>query len=137
MTFKPASARMSLRPLSCQRMLAHFKEKGGKMADAVDQDFGKKIRALRHKSGLTQDGLAKRSTLSVDAVRRIEYGSFSPSLKTIRKLASGLNISLRRLFQIVDRGRRSLHDRVCDFLAGRTNAQVARAWRVIRAMFRE
>ncbi len=63
------------------------------MADAVDQIFGKKIRALRHKSGLTQDALAKRSTLSVDAVRRIEYGAFSPSLKTIRKLARGLNIS--------------------------------------------
>ncbi len=107
------------------------------MADAVDQIFGKKIRALRHKSGLTQDALAKRSTLSVDAVRRIEYGAFSPSLKTIRKLARGLNISLRRLFQIVDRGGRSLHDRVCDFLAGLTSEQVARAWRVIRAMFRD
>jgi transcriptional regulator with XRE-family HTH domain len=107
------------------------------MPDGVDQVFGKRIRELRHKSGLTQDGLAKRSTLSVDAVRRIEYGSFSPSLKTIRKLARGLNISLRRLFQIVDRGSRGLHDRVCNFLAGRTSDQVARAWRVMRAMFRK
>ena|SRR5258708_34296110 len=107
------------------------------MADGVDQVFGKSIPALRHKNGLTQDALAKRSTLSVDAIRRIEYGSFSPSLKTIRKLATGLNISLRRLFQIVDGRSRSLHDRVCDFLAGRTHDQVARAWKVIRAMFRE
>jgi transcriptional regulator with XRE-family HTH domain len=107
------------------------------MADAIDQTFGKKIRALRLRSGLTQDALAKRSTLSVDSVRRIEYGTFSPSLKTIRKLASGLNISLRRLFALVDRGRRNLHDRACDFLAGRTNAQIARAWRAIQAMFRE
>src|SRR5258708_18715352 len=98
------------------------------MADGVDQVFGKSIPALRQKSGLTQDALAKRSTLSVDAVRRIEYGAFSPSLKTIRKLARGLNISLKRLFQIVGRGGQSLHDRVCDFLAGLTGDQVAPAW---------
>src|SRR5713101_9682916 len=135
MTFKPASARVSLRPLFRKRMFAHLKEKGAKMADAVDQIFGKKIRALRQKSGLTQDALAKRSTLSVDAVRRIEYGAFSPSLKTIRKLAAGLKMSLKRLLQSLQRGQRTLHDRACDFLAGRTAAEIAQAWRVIRAMF--
>jgi len=68
------------------------------MADTADQAFGKQIRTLRHERGLTQEELARRSSLSVDSVRRIEYGAFSPSLKTVRKLAAGLKISLKRLF---------------------------------------
>jgi len=106
------------------------------MADAVDQDFGKKyVRFVTRAASRRTRWPSEVHSQSMRCDDRV--WSFSPSLKTIRKLASGLNISLRRLFQIVDRGRRSLHDRVCDFLAGRTNAQVARAWRVIRAMFRE
>lgn len=106
------------------------------MNDAADQSFGKLVRALRQERHLTQEQLAERSQLSIDAVRRIEYGAFSPSLKTVRKLAEGLKISLTRLFQSVERGRRSLHERVCRFLANRRTADVARVWELIRAMFK-
>ena len=37
-------------------------------------------------------------------------------------------MSLKWLFQS---GSRTLHDRACDFLAGRTAAEIAQAWRVI------
>jgi transcriptional regulator with XRE-family HTH domain len=107
------------------------------MGNAADEDFGRGMRALRLEKGLTQEALAERSDLSVDAVRRIEHGAFSPSLKTVRKLAAGLKMSLKRLFQSLQRGQRTLHDRACDFLAGRTAPEIAQAWRVIRAMFRK
>jgi len=37
------------------------------------------IRALRHKLGLSQEGLARKIGVSVLTVRRWEKGSFSPS----------------------------------------------------------
>ena len=67
----------------------------------VGKRFGVHVRALRHSRQLTQEELAERSQLSVDAVRRIERGAFSPSLETVNKLATGLDVSLRTLFNEV------------------------------------
>ena len=38
------------------------------MGNAADEDFGRGVRALRREKGLTQEALADRSDLSVDAV---------------------------------------------------------------------
>lgn len=105
------------------------------MRKSVPNQFGDHIRNLRQARALTQEGLAERSGLSVDAVRRIERGAFSPSLETVRKLASGLEISLRTLFQTFEREDRDHVAEICDYLARRTGREVRLAWRVIRAMF--
>ena len=59
------------------------------MADPAPQPFGGYVRRLREARGLTQEGLAERCDLSADTVRRLEHGAFSPSLRTLRKLAKG------------------------------------------------
>jgi len=99
--------------------------------------FGAHIRMLRRSRGLTQEELAERSELSVDAIRRIERDAFSPSLETLRKLCKGLDISLRTLFQGFERERRDYVAELCDFLARRNQREVKLAWRVVRAMFDE
>jgi transcriptional regulator with XRE-family HTH domain len=104
---------------------------------SVPQKFGNHIRSLRQSRDLTQQELAERSNLSVDAIRRIERGAFSPSLETVRKLSGGLEISLRTLFQGLEHERRDHVAEICDFLARRNGQEVKMAWRVIRAMFED
>ena len=48
------------------------------------REFGKHVRSLRRARGVTQDALAQRSGLSADTIRRIEHGSFSASIDTLR-----------------------------------------------------
>lgn len=105
------------------------------MRGSVRRRFGEHIRELRKVRGLTQEALAERSKLSVDAIRRIERDAFSPSLETVRKLAGGLDLSLKTLFQGLDGERRDPAQELCDFLARRTPREVKLAWRVLRAMF--
>ncbi|HTS79063.1 MAG TPA: helix-turn-helix transcriptional regulator [Myxococcaceae bacterium] len=103
----------------------------------VGRKFGSHVRILRHARGLTQEALAERSELSVDAVRRIERGGFSPSLDTVNKLATGLDVSLRTLFQDFDRDRRDQVAELCDYLGKRTRSELRMVWRIMRAMFEE
>jgi transcriptional regulator with XRE-family HTH domain len=97
--------------------------------------FGVHVRTLRHARQLTQEQLAERSSLSVDAVRRIERAAFSPSLDTLNKLAAGLAVSLRTLFQNFDRDRRNQVAELCDYLGKRSKNELRTVWRVMRAMF--
>ncbi len=95
------------------------------------------MRKLRNARELTQEALAERSDLSVDAIRRIERGSFSPSLDTLGKLSVGLDVSLKTLFQGFERERTDDVAEICDFLTSRSGREVKLAWRVIQAMFEE
>lgn len=99
--------------------------------------FGEEVRRLRHARGLTQEALAERSDLSVDAIRRIEGGRFSPTLDTLRKLSTGLAVSLSTLFESVEQARSNKISEISDFLARRSSRELKLAWRVIRAMFDE
>lgn len=49
--------------------------------------FGSHVRMLRCARGLTQEVLAELSKLSADTIRRLERGSFSPSLDTLSDAA--------------------------------------------------
>ena len=60
--------------------------------------FGRHLRSCRCAHGLTQEALAERSGLSPDTIRRLERGTFSPSLDTLRKLCGGLQLKLSSLF---------------------------------------
>jgi transcriptional regulator with XRE-family HTH domain len=99
--------------------------------------FGLHIRELRLARSLTQEDLAEGSGLSVDAIRRIERGAFSPSLETLRKLCGGLRLSLRTLFDSFEPRYRNEVAEICDYLETCSRSQVRQAKRVIRALFEE
>lgn len=69
------------------------------------REFGEHLRGLRRARGMTQDLLAKRSGLSVHTIRRVEKGSFSASLDTLRKLCLGLGVSPATMFESFELGR--------------------------------
>jgi transcriptional regulator with XRE-family HTH domain len=97
--------------------------------------FGENIRQLRLARGLTQEGLAEKSNLSVDAVRRIEWGTISPSLDTLSKLARGLDISLRTLFSTFEQRRRDDVAELADFLSRRSPKDARLVARLVKVLF--
>ena len=102
----------------------------------VGKQFGSNIRQLRISRGLTQEALAEGSNLSVDAIRRVEKGSISPSLNTLSRLADGLSISLSTLFATFDGRRRNGVEELADFLNRRSAKEIRLASRLIIALFR-
>ena len=54
--------------------------------------FGKELRRLRRRSGLSQETLAARAGLSPEAVSLLERGRRSPRMTTMRLLAEGLRL---------------------------------------------
>jgi transcriptional regulator with XRE-family HTH domain len=110
--------------MQAEELMMHFAPK-----------FGLHIRVLRRERGMTQEQLAEGSGLSVDAIRRIERGAFSPSLETLRKLCGGLRISLRTLFDTFEPRHRNEVAEICDFLETCSRTQIRQAKRVLRALF--
>jgi len=98
------------------------------------QRFGRYIRQLREDRGLTQSELAARAGVAVDSVRRTERGQLSPSLRSVAKLAEGMEISLHSLFGGYEAPGSFLADRICDLLAQRPPEDVVSAHRVIVAL---
>jgi len=86
---------------------------------------------------MTQEVLAHRSGLSADTIRRLEHGSFSPSLETLRKLCMGLDLLLSTLFESYELGTRNENRELVDLLATRTPREIELATHVLRAMFDE
>ena len=81
------------------------------------RNFGRHVRSCRRVRRLTQDALAAKSGLSPDTIRRLEHGSFSPSLDTLRKLCSGLKLALPTLFEAFEQREMGIALEVADQVA--------------------
>lgn len=86
---------------------------------------------------MTQEALADRCGLSADTIRRLEHGSFSPSLDTLRKLCVGLDLMMSTLFESFELGARNEARELLDLLSTRTPRELALATRVLRVLFDE
>lgn len=64
------------------------------------EQLGKRIRALRKKSKLTQEKLAERAGLHFKYLGEIERGIPTISLENLNKIADGLNVPLTTLLSI-------------------------------------
>ena len=62
--------------------------------------IGDKIKQLRNKQGLTQDGLARKSDLPYTTLTKIESNVITkPTIQTVMKIAKGLGITLDDLMK--------------------------------------
>lgn len=96
---------------------------------------GVHLKQLRVERKMTQEALAEASGLAVDTIRRIERGAFSPSLETLSRLTTALDISMSTLFNRVQGDRSSDAEELWDYLQARTKAELRLARRVLRALF--
>jgi len=64
--------------------------------------FGRRVRELRHKMGISQEELAHRAGLHWTYVGGIERGERNPALKNIGRLARALGVTLAELFAVFE-----------------------------------
>ena len=68
----------------------------------ISQVFGKTIRELRLKAGLTQEQLGLDADLRRTFVSLLELGQQQPTLTTILKLSAALNLKPSELIKAVE-----------------------------------
>ncbi|MBS3789104.1 helix-turn-helix transcriptional regulator [Candidatus Bipolaricaulota bacterium] len=64
----------------------------------IKTKFGDRLRELREEKGLAQDKLAMKAGLNPSYVGFIERAQRNPTLETIHRLASALDVSTKELF---------------------------------------
>jgi transcriptional regulator with XRE-family HTH domain len=64
----------------------------------IKRVVGRNIRAARKAQGLSQMVLAERSDLSADFIGKVERGTTSPSIESLKAIATALNLPLGDLF---------------------------------------
>lgn len=67
--------------------------------EALSVDVGQRLRSLREERGVSMRALARRSGLSANALSMIERGLTSPSVSTLHKLASALEVPITAFFR--------------------------------------
>jgi transcriptional regulator with XRE-family HTH domain len=67
--------------------------------DADSIDVGQRLRQLREERGVSMRALARRSSLSANALSMIERGLTSPSVSTLNKLANALQVPITAFFR--------------------------------------
>ena len=60
----------------------------------LKKQIGKKIQSIRKSRGITQEGLAEMIGIEIPSLSNIETGKYSPSIETLQKLATALNVKV-------------------------------------------
>lgn len=69
------------------------------MAELSEPNVGVCLRSLRDQQGLSLRALAERCGLSTNAISLIERGENSPTVSTLHRLATALNVPITDFFQ--------------------------------------
>lgn len=64
--------------------------------------FGARLVRLRERHDMTQEGLAKKTGISVQHISNMENGHKEPCLNNMAKLGRAFNLNLSQLFQDVE-----------------------------------
>ncbi len=62
--------------------------------------LGERIRKLRMKQGLSQEGLANEADVPLSQIGRIERGENNPTISTLYVISTALKIDLKTLVDI-------------------------------------
>ena len=80
------------------RSLIRIARADGGAAVAEPLDLGQRVRGLRKDLGLTLEQAARQAGLARSTLSKIENGQMSPTYDALKKLATGLAISVPQLF---------------------------------------
>jgi transcriptional regulator with XRE-family HTH domain len=69
------------------------------MSEPEPPDIGQQVRSLREQRGLSLRALGTRCGLSASAISQIERGRASPSVATLHRLATALDVPMVSFFQ--------------------------------------
>lgn len=68
--------------------------------EAPALDVGERLQAIRKLKGLSQRELAKRAGVTNSTISMIEKNSVSPSISSLRKVLSGIPMSMVEFFSV-------------------------------------
>ncbi len=68
------------------------------MSQIPEPNVGQRIRNLREREGLSLRALSERCGLSINAISQIERGENSPTVSSLHRLASALNVPITDFF---------------------------------------
>ncbi len=80
------------------RHLIRIARENGETGTAAPLDLGARVRDLRKGRGWTLEQAARQAGLARSTLSKIENGQMSPTYDALRKLATGLDISIPQLF---------------------------------------
>ncbi|ETW14668.1 DNA-binding protein [Roseivivax marinus] len=80
------------------RSLIRIAREGGLEEDGAPLDLGARVRELRKARDWTLEQAARQAGLARSTLSKIENGQMSPTYDALRKLATGLEISVPQLF---------------------------------------
>lgn len=66
----------------------------------LKKQIGKKIQSIRKSRGITQEGLAEMIGIEIPSLSNIETGKYSPSIETLQKLATALNVKVWEFYYV-------------------------------------
>lgn len=69
------------------------------MDDDLRQLLGRRVRALRHAQGLTQEKLAERADMHWTFISGVERGLKDPRLNTVGRIAHALGVTIDELLR--------------------------------------
>ncbi len=72
---------------------------GGAKENSLEMAIGHQVKQFRSKKNMTVTDLAKQASLSAGMLSKIENGSTSPSLATLRQLSEALSVPVTALFR--------------------------------------
>jgi len=62
-----------------------------------NRNLAKRVKELRKRNGLSQEGLTENSGLSLRTIQRIENGETEPTADTLKRIAKALNVTPNEL----------------------------------------
>lgn len=71
--------------------------------DSLSLQFGRIVRELRLRKGISQERLAEQASLDRTFVSMIERGRRRPTLDTAKRLASALGIPLSKIVALAEK----------------------------------
>ncbi|MBU2982374.1 XRE family transcriptional regulator [Lentibacter algarum] len=78
--------------------LIRIARENGESPHTAELDLGARVRELRKSLGLTLEQASKQAGLARSTLSKIENGQMSPTFEALKKLATGLEISVPQLF---------------------------------------
>ena len=68
----------------------------------IKQMIGARIKEIRTKKGITQEGLSERMEINPKYLSSIERGKENPTLNTLIKLSESLEVDIGEIFSFVE-----------------------------------
>ena len=108
------------------------------MSSENNLNLGKRLKQIRSDMGLSQEELAYRCNMQASHIGQIERGQKSPTLETLEKLASGLNITVSVLTDYskdISPSNDETVNKINSYLAKLDNKQKKQVLNIIKTFF--